>query len=150
MVYHFLLQGNLPTQRWNLCSWDFLGKSTGVHCHFLLQGIFLIQGSNLVSCIQADSLPSEPPGNPHASNYPRGLFLRSTWGLVLFLSRSSSPGAPSGSSCSSALALCPGSLTPAPRPRPPPTPLSQPFGLSSGRLCSCAHLLCRACTAQCP
>ena len=23
-----------------LCPWDFLGKSTGVGCHFLLQGIF--------------------------------------------------------------------------------------------------------------
>ena len=27
--------------------WDFLGKSTGVGCHFLLQGIFPTQGSNL-------------------------------------------------------------------------------------------------------
>ena len=27
--------------------WDFPGKSTGVGCHFLLQGIFPIQGSNL-------------------------------------------------------------------------------------------------------
>ena len=26
--------------------WDFLGKSTGVGCHFLLQGIFSTQGSN--------------------------------------------------------------------------------------------------------
>ena len=26
--------------------WDFLGKNTGVGCHFLLQGIFLTQGSN--------------------------------------------------------------------------------------------------------
>ena len=25
---------------------DFLGKNTGVGCHFLLQGIFLTQGSN--------------------------------------------------------------------------------------------------------
>ena len=30
-----------------LSPWDFLGKSTGVGCHFLLQGIFLTQGSNL-------------------------------------------------------------------------------------------------------
>ena len=30
-----------------LCSWDFTGKNTGVCCHFLLQGIFLIQGLNL-------------------------------------------------------------------------------------------------------
>ena len=26
--------------------WDFPGKSSGVRCHFLLQGIFLTQGSN--------------------------------------------------------------------------------------------------------
>ena len=26
--------------------WDFLGKSTGVGCHFLLQGIFPTQGLN--------------------------------------------------------------------------------------------------------
>ena len=29
-----------------LCPWDFPGKNTGVGCHFLLQGIFLMQGSN--------------------------------------------------------------------------------------------------------
>ena len=29
-----------------LCPWDFPGNSTGVDCHFLLQGIFLTQGSN--------------------------------------------------------------------------------------------------------
>ena len=32
-----------------LCPWDSLGKNTGVGCHFLLQGIFPIQGSN--SCL---------------------------------------------------------------------------------------------------
>ena len=37
-----------------LCSWNFLGKSTGVGCHFLLQGIFLTQESNpgLLHCRQ--------------------------------------------------------------------------------------------------
>ena len=30
-----------------LCLWDFPGKSTGVGCRFLLQGIFPTQGSNL-------------------------------------------------------------------------------------------------------
>ena len=30
-----------------LCPWDFSGKNTGVGCHFLLQGIFLAEGSNL-------------------------------------------------------------------------------------------------------
>jgi len=29
-----------------LCPWDFLSKSTGVGCHFLLQGIFPTQGLN--------------------------------------------------------------------------------------------------------
>ena len=29
-----------------LCPWDFPGSSTGVDCHFLLQGIFLTQGLN--------------------------------------------------------------------------------------------------------
>ena len=29
-----------------LCPWHFPGKSTGVSCHFLLQGIFPTQGSN--------------------------------------------------------------------------------------------------------
>ena len=29
-----------------LCPWDFPGKDTGVGCHFIFQGIFLIQGSN--------------------------------------------------------------------------------------------------------
>ena len=30
-----------------LCPWDSPGKNTKVGCHFLLQGIFLTQGSNL-------------------------------------------------------------------------------------------------------
>ena len=36
------------------CPWDFSGKITGVGCHFLLQGIFLIKGLHPhlhVSCI---------------------------------------------------------------------------------------------------
>ena len=35
--------GLLPA---GLCPWDFPGKNTGVGCHFLFQGNFLIQGSN--------------------------------------------------------------------------------------------------------
>ena len=31
-----------------LCPLNFPGKNTGVGCHFLLQGIFLTQGSNLL------------------------------------------------------------------------------------------------------
>ena len=46
-----------------LCPWVSLGKSTGVGCHSLLQGIFPTQGSNPgLPTLQADSLPSEPPG----------------------------------------------------------------------------------------
>ena len=41
----------------------FLGKNTGTGCHFLLQGIFLTQGSNShLLHWQAGSTP-EPPGN---------------------------------------------------------------------------------------
>ena len=37
-----------------LYSWDSLGKNTGVGCHFLLQRIFLTQGSNMcLSCLLA-------------------------------------------------------------------------------------------------
>ena len=46
-----------------LCPWDFSGKNTGVGSHFLLQGIFLIQGLNpcLLHCRQI-LIPAEPPG----------------------------------------------------------------------------------------
>ena len=30
-----------------LCPWNLPGKNTGAGCHFLLQGIFPMQGSNL-------------------------------------------------------------------------------------------------------
>ena len=33
------------------CPWNSPGKNTGVGCHFLLQGIFPTQGSNLSLCI---------------------------------------------------------------------------------------------------
>ena len=49
-----------------LCPWDFPGRDTGVCYHFLLQGIFLTQGSN--RCLlhwQADSLPLNHLGSPH-------------------------------------------------------------------------------------
>ena len=51
-----------------LCPWYSPGKNTGVGCHFLLQGIFLTQGSNLhLLCLlhgQADSLPLSCLGSP--------------------------------------------------------------------------------------
>ena len=49
-----------------LCPWNFPGKNTGAGCHFLFQGIFLTQGSNLsllhLLQWQADSLPLVPLG----------------------------------------------------------------------------------------
>ena len=51
-----------------LCPWDSVGKNTGVGCQFLLQGIFLTQGSNACFlCLlhwQVDSLLTAPPGKP--------------------------------------------------------------------------------------
>ena len=41
-----------------LCLWNSPGQNAGAGCHFLLQGIFLIQGSNpCLLHLQADSLP---------------------------------------------------------------------------------------------
>ena len=51
-----------------LCPWDSPGKNTGVGCHFLLQGIFLTQGSDprLLRLLhwRAGSLPLAPLGRP--------------------------------------------------------------------------------------
>ena len=62
--------GLLPTRL--LCTWDFVGKNTGVGCHLLLQGIFLIQGSNShLLCLlyqQVDSLPLCHLGSPSAAH----------------------------------------------------------------------------------
>ena len=55
---------------------DSPGKNPGVGCHVLLQGIFLTRGSNpslpASPALQADSLPTEPPGKPsqEASSLP--------------------------------------------------------------------------------
>ena len=55
-----------------LCPWDSSGQNTGVSCHFLLQGIFPIQGSNLcLLCLlhwQMGSLPLVPLGKPLLNN----------------------------------------------------------------------------------
>ena len=48
-----------------LCPWDFPDMNTWLGCHFLLQGIFPTQGSNLrlLHC-QVDSLPLSLQGSP--------------------------------------------------------------------------------------
>ena len=59
------------------CPWNSPGKSTGVGCHALLQGIFLTYESNpLLLCLlhwQVGSLPLVPPGNPKTTLYA-GIF----------------------------------------------------------------------------
>lgn len=40
------LQPHGPQAARILCPWNLPGKNTGACCHFLLQGIFLTQGSN--------------------------------------------------------------------------------------------------------
>ena len=51
-----------------LCPWDSPGKNAGVRCHFLDQGIFPAQKSNLhLPCLlhwQADSFPLGHLGSP--------------------------------------------------------------------------------------
>ena len=50
-----------------LCPWNFPIRNTVVGCHFLLQGIFLTQGSNLCLSVlywQVDSLPLSYLGSP--------------------------------------------------------------------------------------
>ena len=55
------------TCKTRILQYSCIGKCTPVNCHSLLQGIFLIQGSNpaLIEppALQADSLPSEAPGS---------------------------------------------------------------------------------------
>ena len=55
-----------------LCPCDSLGKNSGVDCHFLLQGIFLTQGSNssLVSpALAGRFFITEPPGYIHIDTH---------------------------------------------------------------------------------
>ena len=60
-----------------LCPWDFPGKNTGVVCH----------AAELRSpALQADSLPSEPPGKPLGKN-SYCLFLLSSLLLLLVVWR---------------------------------------------------------------
>ena len=59
-----------------LCPWTLPSKNIGVGCHFLLQGIFLTQGSNPHPlCLlhwQADSLLLHHLGSPIRPHYLRG------------------------------------------------------------------------------
>ena len=55
-VVSYFLRPRGPQPTGLLCSWNLSPKNTGVGCHFLLQGIFPTQGSNLLLLRwQADS-----------------------------------------------------------------------------------------------
>ena len=62
MSNSFRPHGRYPAR--HFCPSDFLGKNTGGGCHFLLQSIFLTQGSNLclLHC-QVDSWPVSHEGS---------------------------------------------------------------------------------------
>ena len=62
------------------CPWDPPGENTGMGCHALLQGIFLTQELNLslLHLLQADSLPTEPPGKPQMRWLNGNLFSHSS------------------------------------------------------------------------
>ena len=68
-----IIHSIMPNSLWPLglqparlpCPWNFPGKNVELDSHFLLQGILPTQGLNLsLLLLQADSLPSEPPGKP--------------------------------------------------------------------------------------
>ena len=73
-------------------SMGFSRQDTGSGCHFLLQGIFLTQGSNLhllglLLCRQADSLTTEPPKKPpRVEVFPSHLPLPLTAATIMFTS----------------------------------------------------------------
>ena len=73
------------------CNWSgssvhgiFPGKDTGVGDHFLLQGVFLIQGSNLhllSPALASGVFTTEPPGSPR-NRYTTVLLYESKCGLL--------------------------------------------------------------------
>ena len=77
-----------------LCPWDSPGKTTGLGCHALLQGIVSAQGWNL--CLlhllhwQAGSLPLAPPGKWYPMDYSlsgssvHGIFQARDWSGLPF------------------------------------------------------------------
>ena len=75
-----------------LCPWDSPGKNTGLVCHFLLQGIFPTQGSNLglLHCRQILYCLSHQ-GSPERQEFLKGCVLPLSWstafspGLFLFI-----------------------------------------------------------------
>ena len=82
--------GLLPARL--LCPWDFSGKSTGVGCYFLLQGIFPTQGLNpcLLHCRQI-FFTAKPPGKPYCNPYSIEIILKPKCGLLMTAQNKSTP-----------------------------------------------------------
>ena len=69
LVWFFVTPWTVAHQA--LLSMDSPGKNTGVGCHFLLQGTFATQGSNLhLLCWKADSLTCWAIGETPVWNFP--------------------------------------------------------------------------------
>ena len=69
-----------------LCPWDFSGKTTGVGCHLLFQGIFPTHGSNshLLHCRQI-SLQLSHQGSPYTHLYLPSFLFSGLWKLIFFM-----------------------------------------------------------------
>ena len=82
--------GLLPARL--LCPWDFSGKSTGVGCYFLLQGIFPTQGLNprLLHCRQT-FFAAKPPGKPYCNPSSIEVILKPKCGLLMTAQNKSTP-----------------------------------------------------------
>ena len=73
-VCHSVVSNSFATPWTEACQaprlWNYPGVITGVGCHFLLQGIFLTQGSNPGLLLwQAASLPLTPPSTVHMKSF---------------------------------------------------------------------------------
>ena len=85
------LHAGLKTPARFLCPWDSSGKNVGVGCHFLLQGIFPMQGLNLhlLHWLQADSLPLSHQENSWICWNPyqdsNGIFYRNRKKILKFI-----------------------------------------------------------------
>ena len=62
------------------CPWDFPGQNTGVGYHFLLQGIFLSQGSNLcLLCLAGRFSTTSTQGLPNTSKHKDHILKNKLW-----------------------------------------------------------------------
>ena len=65
-----------------LCPWNSPGKNTGVGCHFLLQGIFLIQRSSPLCLLHSLLLSHQGSPKGHIFNLKHNLHNPVRWAMV--------------------------------------------------------------------